>query len=75
MQLSFNLKRLQTAYFHNHWGGHLTTPWLLPNRSPAAWGTQESPLDAHILCSSSQNITCWAPNFLAFALLGSLKYC
>ena len=25
-------------------------------------------------CSSFQNITCWAPNFLAFALLDSLKY-
>ena len=47
---------------------------LLPYRSPAAWDTQENDLGAYIFCSSSQHITCWAPNLSAFALLGSLKY-
>jgi len=47
---------------------------LLPYRSLAAWGTQEHDLGALSFCSHSQHITCWVPNFSAFALLGSLKY-
>ena len=38
-------------------------------------GAPKKVLWAPNFCSSSKNITCWAPNFLAFALLGSLKYC
>ena len=50
---------------------HITAAAL---QQPGSLGHPRKSFGLLHFCSSSQNITCWAPNLLAFAILGSLKY-